>query len=206
MTFAVQSEVGPLRQVIVHRPGLELSRLTPQNIADLLFDDVMWAKRAKEEHDAFAEALRDRGVTVHYFSQLLGETLALPEGRAFVLDRTCTPEVLGPNLVSPVRKLFDDLEGHELAAYLVGGVLKADLRPGRLRSLRWDMMRSDDFILPPLPNHLFQRDNSCWIYGGRLDQPDGETREAARNLAQQGRVQIPPDVHRRAFRQVLRRR
>ena len=73
MTFAVQSEVGPLRQVILHRPGLELSRLTPHNITDLLFDDVMWAKKAKEEHDAFAEALRDKGVRVHYFGQLLGE-------------------------------------------------------------------------------------------------------------------------------------
>ena len=91
MTLCVRSEVGRLRQVIVHRPGLELSRLTPQNVAGLLFDDVMWAKKAKEEHDVFAEALRDKGVRVHYFGQLLGETLALPEGRAFVLDRVCTP-------------------------------------------------------------------------------------------------------------------
>ena len=166
MPFNVQSEVGTLRQVILHRPGLELSRLTPRNISDLLFDDVMWAKRAKEEHDAFAEALRDKGVTVHYFGQLLSETLARPEGRAFVLDRVCTPEILGPNLVLPVRKLFDDLGGPALAQYLVGGVLKADLHPRRLRSLRWDMLRPDDFVLPPLPNHLFQRDNSCWIYGG----------------------------------------
>ncbi len=166
MTFNVASEVGKLRQVIVHRPGLELSRLTPQNIAGLLFDDVMWAKKAKEEHDAFAEALRDKGVTVHYFSQLLAETLALPDGRAFVLDRVCTPEVLGPSLVGPVRRLFDDLDGPALAQYLVGGVLKADLHPGRVHSLKWSMLRADDFILPPLPNHLFQRDNSCWIYGG----------------------------------------
>jgi arginine deiminase len=166
MSFIVQSEVGSLRQVVVHRPGLELSRLTPRNVADLLFDDVLWAKRAKEEHDAFAEALRDKGVTVHYFGQLLGQTLGLPEGRAFVLDRICTPEVLGPTLVAPVRELLDDLDGQELAEYLIGGVLKADLHPARLRSLHWDMLRSDDFILPPLPNHLFQRDNSCWIYGG----------------------------------------
>ncbi|HEX5189167.1 MAG TPA: arginine deiminase [Streptosporangiaceae bacterium] len=166
MSFTVQSEVGRLRQVVVHRPGLELSRLTPRNVADLLFDDVLWAKRAKEEHDAFAEALRDKGVTVHYFGELLGQTLGLPEGRAFVLDRICTPEVLGPTLVAPVRELLEDLDGQELAEYLIGGVLKADLHPARLRSLHWDMLRSDDFILPPLPNHLFQRDNSCWIYGG----------------------------------------
>ncbi len=166
MTFNVASEVGTLRQVIVHRPGLELSRLTPQNVTGLLFDDVMWAVRAKEEHDAFAEALRDKGVAVHYFGRLLGETLDLAQGRAFVLDRVCTPELLGPNLAAPVRRLFEDLDGPALAQFLVGGVLKADLHPGRVHSLRWDMLSADDFILPPLPNHLFQRDNSCWIYGG----------------------------------------
>ena len=111
MTFSVQSEVGQLRQAIVHRPGLELSRLTPQNIGDLLFDDVLWAARAKEEHDVFAEIRRGHGVRVHYFAQLLAETLELPEGRAFVLDRVCTPEVLGPTLVGPVRELFEDLDG-----------------------------------------------------------------------------------------------
>ena len=166
MSFNVQSEVGQLRQVIVHRPGLELSRLTPQNVGELLFDDVMWAKKAKEEHDAFAEALRDKGVRVHYFGQLLGETLEQPAGRAFVLDRICTPEILGPNLVQPLRSLFDDLDGPKLAEFLVGGVLKADLHPGRTHSLKWDMLRADDFVLPPLPNHLFQRDNSCWVYQG----------------------------------------
>jgi arginine deiminase len=166
MSFSVQSEVGQLRQVIVHRPGLELSRLTPQNIGGLLFDDVMWAKRAKEEHDVFAESLRERGVTVHYFAQLLAETLEVPAGREFVLDRVCTPEILGPELVRPLRRLADGLDAASLAEYLVGGVLKADLRPLQARSLRWDMLRADDFVLPPLPNHLFPRDNSCWIYGG----------------------------------------
>jgi len=166
MSFNVQSETGQLRQVIVHRPGLELSRLTPRNIGELLFDDVLWAKKAKEEHDAFAEALRDKGVHVHYFGQLLGETLQLPDGRAFVLDRLCTPEMLGPNLIQPLRTLFEDLDGPELAEFLVGGVLKADLHPVGAHSLKWDMLRADDFVLPPLPNHLFQRDNSCWIYRG----------------------------------------
>jgi len=166
MTFSVQSEVGQLRQAIIHRPGLELSRLTPQNIAGLLFDDVLWAKRAKEEHDVFAETLRDRGVQVHYFSDLLAETLEVPAGRQFVLDRVCTPEMLGPALTGPVRALFERLEGPQLAEYLVGGVLKADLRPLRAASLKWDMLRADDFLLPPLPNHLFPRDNSCWVYAG----------------------------------------
>jgi arginine deiminase len=166
MSFSVQSEVGQLRQVIVHRPGLELSRLTPQNIGDLLFDDVMWARRAKEEHDVLAEALRERGITVHYFGQLLTQALDVPAGRQFVLDRVCTPEFLGPALVTPFRRRAEDLDGAALAEYLVGGVLKADLGSLRPRSLKWDMLRADDFVLPPLPNHLFPRDNSCWIYGG----------------------------------------
>jgi arginine deiminase len=166
MTLRVQSEVGQLRQAIIHRPGLELSRLTPQNITELLFDDVLWARKAKEEHDVFAQLLRDRGVQVHYFGELLAQTLGLAEARAFVLDRVCTPAILGPALVSPLRKLFDDLDGPQLAEYLIGGVLKADLRPLRARSLKWDMLRADDFLLPPLPNHLFARDNSCWVYGG----------------------------------------
>ena len=166
MSYSVQSEVGQLRQAIVHRPGLELSRLTPQNIGELLFDDVMWARRAKEEHDVFAEALRERGVRVHYFGELLAQTLEVPAGREFILDRVCTPEFLGPELVTPFRQLADDRDGASLAEFLVGGVLKADLRPLRAHSLKWDVMRADDFVLPPLPNHLFTRDNSCWIYGG----------------------------------------
>jgi arginine deiminase len=166
MTLGVQSEVGQLRQAVLHRPGNELSRLTPDNIEDLLFDDVMWAKKAREEHDGFAESLREKGVVVHYFGQLLAETLEMSKGRAFVLDRVCTPEIVGPTLVAPLRRLFEDTDGATLAGYLIGGVLKADLRPGRVHSLRWSTLRADDFLLPPLPNHLFQRDNSCWIYGG----------------------------------------
>ena len=171
MSFSVNSEIGQLRRAIVHRPGLELSRLTPDNINELLFDDVMWASKAKEEHDAFAQALRDRGVDVLYYGQLLAEVLELPEGRAFVLDRLCTPELLGVSLIDPVRRLLEDLDGKELAEYLVGGILKADLHPLREHSLKWSMLQADDFILMPLPNHLFQRDNSCWIYGGVTINP-----------------------------------
>jgi hypothetical protein len=129
MGFGVRSEVGRLRQATVHRPGLELSRLTPRNIGELLFDDVMWAKRAKEEHDVFAETLRERGVRVHYFGQLLAETLDVPEGRAFVLDRVCAPEMVGPALVQPLRELAEHLDRAQLAEYPVGGILKADLSP-----------------------------------------------------------------------------
>jgi arginine deiminase len=166
MTLGVQSEVGRLRQAILHRPGMELSRLTPNNIRELLFDDVMWAKRAREEHDAFADALRDKGVRVHYFAELLAQTLDIGEARGYVLDRVLTPEMVGPGLEGQLRRLAEDADGVTLAGYLIGGVIKADLHPMRAHSLCWDSLRPDDFVLPPLPNHLFQRDNSCWIYGG----------------------------------------
>src|SRR5579871_6709335 len=104
--LGVDSEVGQLRTAIVHRPGLELSRLTPSNVESLLFDDILWAKRAREEHDAFADALRDKGVEVLYFDHLLAEVLDLPAGRQHVLDRVCTPEQVGPTLVTPLRTLF----------------------------------------------------------------------------------------------------
>ena len=118
-TLGVHSEIGQLRQAIIHRPGLELSRLTPANVGDLLFDDILWAKRAREEHDAFAETLREKGVTVHYFAQLLAETLEIPDGRAYILDRLCTPEVVGPTSVDLLRRLADDIDSTTLASYLI---------------------------------------------------------------------------------------
>ncbi|MFF6994315.1 arginine deiminase [Streptomyces sp. NPDC008313] len=162
--FHVDSEVGRLRQVVLHRPGLELSRLTPRNVDALLFDDILWAKRAREEHDAFAQTLRDQGVRVHYFADLLAEALDLPEARAWLLDRVVTPATVGPLLAEPVRQLCTDLDGETLAGYLIGGLLKHDLPLADPHSLVWNALDDDDFALAPLPNHLFPRDNSCWIY------------------------------------------
>jgi arginine deiminase len=166
MTFHVDAEVGRLRQAILHRPGIELSRLTPDNVRDLLFDDILWAKRAREEHDAFAQALRDRGVKVHYFGQLFTEVLEDPKAREWVLDRVVTDDTVGPTLVPPLRKLAEQADSERLAEYLIGGIIKSELAHVTTNSLRWELMQRDDFLLTPLPNHLFQRDNSAWIYGG----------------------------------------
>jgi arginine deiminase len=162
--FHVDSEVGRLRQVILHRPGLELSRLTPRNVDALLFDDILWAKRAREEHDAFAQVLRDHGARVHYFADLLAQTLEVPEARVWLLDRVVSTATVGPALVDPVRELCADLDGETLAGYLIGGLLKSDLPLTAPHSLVWNALDADDFALPPLPNHLFPRDNSCWMY------------------------------------------
>jgi arginine deiminase len=165
MPFHVDSEVGQLRQVIVHRPGLELTRLTPDNVDDLLFDDVMWADRARAEHDAFADTLRARGVVVHNFHGLLTEALDEPGARAFLQARLTTATRFGPALDKPLDALVGSTAADMLAELLVGGVLKRDVVPFlNTSSLLMEYLDDEDFLLPPLPNHLFQRDNSAWIY------------------------------------------
>lgn len=171
MTFHVDSEVGRLKQVVVHRPGLELSRLTPQNVEDLLFDDVMWAARAREEHDAFAQKLKDKGVEVHLFADLLADVLETPEGREFVLERVANEHTVGPQLVAPLRELAESVDGRTMADYFIGGILKRDLQLPKGASLFWDYLDDYDFVLTPLPNHLFQRDNTAFAYEGLSVHP-----------------------------------
>jgi arginine deiminase len=172
MTFHVDSEVGQLKQAIVHRPGIELARLTPNNVDELLFDDVMWAERAREEHDTFVAQLESRGVLVHQFAVLLAEALDQPGARQFVQDRLTTATRFGPALDKPLDDLVASTPARLLADLLIGGVLKSDISE-RLHdpSLLMDYLRDDDFLLTPLPNHLFQRDNAAWVYNGLSINP-----------------------------------
>lgn len=169
--LGVHSEVGRLREVVLHRPGLELARLTPGNVHDLLFDDVLWAERARQEHDAFAAALTSRGVVVHYFADLLAQALDQPGAREFALHRLEPATRFGPALAEPLHKLVLTADAPRLADALIGGVLKRDLPAGEVPSLLWHTLAEDDFLLPPLPNHLFQRDNVAWVYGGLSVNP-----------------------------------
>jgi arginine deiminase len=166
--FRVDSEVGRLRQVILHRPGLELKRLTPDNAADLLFDDVLWVSRAQQEHDAFADVLRSRGVVVHYYSDLLAQTLDIAAARDYILDGVFDSRWHGPLAAGQLRSAVDRLDSPSLAGYLVGGITKreiSELAP-EPKSIAFHSLDPDGFVLAPLPNLLYQRDTSCWIYGG----------------------------------------
>lgn len=157
----VGSEVGALRRVMLHRPDLELRRLTPANKDELLFDDVLWVKRARQEHDAFADALREEGVEVLYLAELLAETLDQPAARAEVLAEAD----LGPTLGDAVGEWLGELPGAELAERLIGGITYEEL-PFAGTSLVAQVARRDGFVLAPLPNHLFTRDTSAWVYQG----------------------------------------
>jgi len=166
--FHVDSEVGTLRQVILHRPELELKRLTPDNAADLLFDDVLWVSEAQAEHDAFAQALRDHGVTVHYYRELFAQTLRVGEARTYVLDKIFDSRLHGPLAVDALRGALDALGPDELARYLIGGITKREILDlgAEPKSIAFHSLDPDDFVLAPLPNLLYQRDTSSWIYGG----------------------------------------
>ena len=164
-TFHVDSEVGPLRRVLLHRPGLEHERLTPTNCHELLFDDVLWVKRARQEHDAFADVLTDRGVEVLYVGELLAETVEDDVARRWVLDHAVDPRDLGEDLASAIRAYLDTADPETVARHLIGGLTAGEL-PGDEPGLRAAVAAERGFLLPPLPNHLFTRDTTCWIYGG----------------------------------------
>jgi arginine deiminase len=161
----VGSEVGVLRRVILHRPDLELKRLTPHNKDALLFDDVLWVRRARQEHDAFADALVDRGVEVLYLERLLADVLREDAVRAEVLTRTLDAVDLGPSLSGDVRAWLESIDATALAARLIGGITDDEL-PFRSTALPAEVPALDGFVLAPLPNHLFTRDTSAWIYDG----------------------------------------
>jgi arginine deiminase len=175
--LGVHSEVGRLRKVMVHRPDLSLQRLTPSNHDDLLFDDVLWVERAQYEHDQFVARMRERGIEVFLLADLLAEALAASnEGRQRLIELVASEHTVGWSLVDEIRSLLTDLKPDQLAKHLIGGLTVAeaglDLAEAAQVSLIGAAIEdTSQFVLPPLPNTLFTRDSSCWIYGGVTVNP-----------------------------------
>jgi arginine deiminase len=170
--YGVHSEVGRLRTVLVHRPGLSMERLTPQNRQEFLFDDVVSVERAQREHDAFVAVLRDRGVEVLYLEQLLAETVAASaDALQHVVQRAVSSFTVGLSLVDDLRTWLFALTPQRLASVLIGGLLISELDgldPDQLNrhSLGAALADEHSFVIQPLPNTLFTRDSSAWLYGG----------------------------------------
>ena len=169
MPFGVHSEVGTLRQVMVHRPGLEHARLTPSNAEELLFDDVLWVARAKAEHDMFVEAMRGRGIEVFLTERLLAEALDQPGVKDWVCGHILSERQVGVMASRTAREWVETADAAVVAEFLVGGITKADVR--QPTGLMWESADPTSMLLPPLPNFLFQRDPSCWIFGGVTINP-----------------------------------
>jgi len=164
-TYGVHSEAGQLRRVLLHRPGTELARLTPGNAAGLLFDDVIWVKQARIEHMAFVDVLRERGVEVVLLREMLETVLEDVEARRWLLEARITDDTVGVGLSDDLLACLMEMPAEPLSNILIGGMSRAEL-PIPSTGVVVPMLRDDDFLLPPLPNQLFTRDSSCWIYGG----------------------------------------
>ena len=158
MPLGVFSEVGQLRRVIVHRPGLEHSRLTPSNAEELLFDDVIWVTRAKAEHDMFVEVMREHGVEVFLAEQLVAEALDQPGVRDWVCGHILSERQVGVMASRTAREWVETADAAVVAEFLIGGITKADVR--QPAGLMWESADPTSMLLPPLPNFLFQRDPS----------------------------------------------
>jgi len=165
LTYGVHSEAGKLRRVLVHKPGAAMARLTPANCAELLFDDVIWVKRARIEHMTFVDVMRERGVEVVFLRELLAETLADMAARRWLLEARISDDSVGVGLADDLLAHLMEVDADLLSIILIGGMSRAEL-PIAPKGVLAPMLEPADFILPPLPNHIFTRDTSCWIYGG----------------------------------------
>jgi arginine deiminase len=169
--LGVHSEVGKLRRVMVCRPGLAHLRLTPRNAAELLFDDVIWVHQAQVDHADFVLKMQERGVEVLELHDMVARCMEIPEARKFVLDRRAGANFVGPGLAKAMRAWLDEMPAKKLAEFLIGGIAVDDLPKSESTAMAREILPGTDFVVPPIPNTLFQRDPSCWIYKGVTVNP-----------------------------------
>lgn len=164
-SLGVHDEISPLRQVLVHTPGRELERLTPDSRERLLFDEVLWRDRARTQHEQFIALLEAEGVQVLRLTDLLVDLAGVPEHREELLGETLHPEILGDIAAQDLRQALAGLPAAELVEVLVAGITVAELRDLGVdpRSIALQLAGGDELVLDPLPNHLFTRDPSAWI-------------------------------------------
>lgn len=160
----VDSEIGRLRAVLMHRPGPELQRITPRHAGRLLFAAAPWASKARQEHDALCAELRARGVDVLYLTQLLQDVLEYEAARHAAISRAVADARLGDDLRAQLRAYLADQSPEQLCEVLVAGLTPAELRTGS--GVVYELLGRHDFVLDPLPNLVFTRDTSFWVGPG----------------------------------------
>ena len=167
--FGVHSEVGQLRKVLVCAPGRAHQRLTPSNCDALLFDDVLWVENAKRDHFDFIQKMRDRKIDVVEMHNALEQTVAVPDGKKWILDNQIVPNQVGLGFIDELRSYLEGLDNRSLAETLIGGLSKQEVPKeigGKALEVALDAATATEYLLPPLPNTLYTRDTTCWIYGG----------------------------------------
>ncbi len=175
--YGVDSEIGQLRTVLVHRPGAELRRVTPQHTCGMLLPALPWAERAQAEHDAFTAALRSRGVEVLYLTELVQDALEYAPGREQAIATAISDPRLGQELRGQLKSYLNGLRPEELGQVLVMGLARDEFRGGR--GAVFSLLGAWDYVIEPLPNLVFARDTCVWI-GDRVavTSPPGRRREA----------------------------
>jgi arginine deiminase len=175
--YGVDSEVGRLRTVLLHRPGAELRRVTPQRTCGMLFAAPPWAERAQQEHDAFASALRTHGVLVLYLTELLQDALEYASARQQAVESVLNDPRLGEELRGQLRTHLESLSPEELAQLLIMGLARDEFRGGR--GAVFGLLDAWDYVIDPLPNLVFARDSSVWVGDSvAITSPRGRRAEA----------------------------
>ena len=198
MKYGVYSEVGKLRRVIVCRPGLAHMRLTPENSRELLFDEVIWVAKAKIEHYNLVEVLKEHGVVVLEVHDLLSKTLEDPEAREWVIDRQITPDTIGLIGLSELRQWLFDMPAGELAERLIGGITAGEIPFPVFKTLK-KIIGPHGMWVPPLPNMIFPRDPSSWIYNGVSLNPMHHPARRSETLLMTALYRYHPDFRKAVF-------
>ncbi len=164
----IQSEIGRLKRVLLHRPGLEIENLTPDLMDRLLFDDIPYLKIAREEHDAFAEILCGNGVEVLYLEQLAAESIVDPEvKRAFLDEYLSEAGLLGPAVKDALLDYFYQFSDNlEMVNKMMAGVRREELDIANKKTLSGMVAAHYPFIVDPMPNLYFTRDPFAAIGSG----------------------------------------
>ena len=197
MVRGVWSEIGKLQKVLVHRPGRELDRLTPSNRERLLFDDILWLEKAREDHDYFSATLSSEGAEVVYLQDLLAETLDLEPARKWLLEQTIDERYFGVVLSPPLREYLAGQASKQLAEILIRGLTRSEIETelGSVASAVLARVGSEDLILDSLPNHLFTRDTSAWIGKGIMLSAMNKTARRRETLNLQAIYRFHPDFN-----------
>ena len=159
------SEVGPLKKVILHRPGLELKNLTPRYLENLLFDEIPWLAKAMVEHDGFAQVLKNNGVEVLYVSSMLLDVVHDPQVKSELIKRHLKASpLIEPDVLDTIYQYLYEQPSEELVSTIMAGLSKHEVQHlKKYRTLSDLTLDSYPFYLAPLPNMYFTRDHGSMI-------------------------------------------
>ena len=163
------SEIGRLRKVMLHRPGMELENLMPEYLEQLLFDDIPYLKEAQREHDAFADCLRSQGVEVVYLLDLVTESITDDEVRQdFIRQFLNESGVRDDRTRGVLTDYLSGMSDREMVAAMMAGIRKSQLRmqSGKLGDYLNAMENEYPFAVDPMPNLYFTRDPFATIGTG----------------------------------------